>query len=139
MNEKMTVSQSRMEPDSSWNPPAPVLDHPWVLDPPQVRGSLWADPQAVKSLNEVMETLVSTYLAANMNFKGIPLKEFMDGFEKAILLASLRLTLGNQREASAILGIKPTGMFEKMRKHCINGRQMKLSKKLVAEPTLAVE
>jgi DNA-binding NtrC family response regulator len=139
MNEKMTVSQSRMEPDSSWNPPAPVLDHPWVLDQPQVRGSLWTDPQAVKSLNEVTESLVSTYLAANMNFKGIPLKEFMDSCEKQILLACLRLTHGHQRNAAALLGLKATALFEKMRKHCINGRKLKLAPKLRGTESLASE
>jgi DNA-binding NtrC family response regulator len=139
MNAKMTVSQSRTETDNPWAESAPVLDHPWVLDQPQARGSFWADPQAVKSLNEVMESLVSTYLAANMNFKGIPLKEFMDSCEKQILLACLRLTQGHQRNAAAILGLKSTALFEKMRKHCINGRQLKLAPKLRAVPPMAVE
>jgi len=114
--------------DGTWGATQP---RPWMPRPGAI-----APAQTLESMSE---TLVANYLAACMEARPIPLKEFMDGFEKAILLASLRLTLGNQREASAILGIKPTGMFEKMRKHCINGRQMKLSKKLVAEPTLAVE
>lgn len=139
MNVKMTASQSRTETENPWAEPAPVLDHPWVLDQPQVRGSFWADPQAVKSLNEVMESLVSTYLAANMNFKGIPLKEFMDSCEKQILLSCLRLTQGHQRNAAAILGLKSTALFEKMRKHCINGRQLKLAPRLRAVPPMAAE
>jgi DNA-binding NtrC family response regulator len=135
MNAKMTVSQTPDGVDSPWTQPEPALDHPWVLDAPPVRRSIWADPQAVKSMEEVVESLVSAYLAANLNFKGIPLKEFMDSFEKQILLSCLRLTQGHQRNAAAILGLKYTALFEKMRKHCINGRQLKLAPKLtVAEP-----
>ncbi|MCU0236138.1 MAG: hypothetical protein MUC72_03530 [Acidobacteria bacterium] len=130
MNAKMTVSQTGNETKAPWNSTAPVLDHPWVLDQPQPRASLWTDPQAVKSLNETVETMVSAYLDANLNFKGIPLKEFMDRCERQILLACLRLTQGHQRNAAAILGIKATALFEKMRKHCINGRQIKLAPKL---------
>ena len=135
MNAKMTVSQTADGVNSPWTQPEPAFDHPWVLDTPPVRRSFWADPQAVRSMEEVMESLVSTYLSANLNFKGIPLKEFMDSFEKQILLSCLRLTQGHQRNAAAILGLKYTALFEKMRKHCINGRQLKLAPKLtVAEP-----
>jgi DNA-binding protein Fis len=139
MEAKMAVSLIGNETGSSWTKPGPALDHPWVLDQLQERGSLWADPQAVKSLNDVMESLVSSYLAANLNFKGIPLKEFMDSCEKQILLASLRLTRGHQRNAAAILGLKSTALFEKMRKHCINGRQLKLAPKLGAVQPLTTE
>jgi len=86
-----------------------------------------------------MESLVSSYLAANLNFKGIPLKEFMDSCEKQILLSCLRLTSGHQRNAAAILGLKSTALFEKMRKHCINGRQLKLAPKLGAGQPLTTE
>jgi DNA-binding NtrC family response regulator len=135
MNAKMTVSQPANGADSPWIQPEPALDRPWVLVKAPARRSIWADPQAVKSMEEVIESLVSAYLAANLNFKGIPLKEFMDSFEKQILLASLRLTQGHQRNAAAILGLKYTALFEKMRKHCINGRQLKLAPKLtVAGP-----
>ena len=138
MNAKMTVSQSPDGMGSPWTQTEPALDHPWVMDDRPVRRSIWADPQAVKSMEEVMETLVSAYLSANLNFKGIPLKEFMDSFEKQILLSCLRITNGHQRNAAAILGLKYTALFEKMRKHCINGRQLKLAPKLtVAEPPKA--
>ena len=139
MEAKMAVSLIGNEAGSSWTKPGPVLDHPWVLDRLQERGSLWADPQAVKSLNEVMESLVSSYLASNLNFKSIPLKEFMDSCEKQILLSCLRLTHGHQRNAAAILGLKSTALFEKMRKHCINGRQLKLAPKLGAGQPLTAE
>ena len=109
-----------------------VNDHAWVLMQPQTGKSIWSDPQAVKSLEKTKESLVFAYLDANLNFRNIPLKEFMDDFEKKILLACLRLTHGNQRNAAAILGLKSTALFEKMRKHCINGKRKKLSEKLEA-------
>ena len=130
MNAKMTVSQARNEIERPWNSTAPVLDHPWVLEQPRPRESSWADPQASSSLSKTTETLISAYLSANMNSGGIPLKEFMDSCEKQILLACLRLTQGHQRNAAAILGLKATALFEKMRKHCINGRRIKLAPKL---------
>jgi DNA-binding NtrC family response regulator len=97
--------------------------------------SIWADPGAVKSLEDARETLVSTYLAASLNYENIPIKEFMDSIEKQLLLACLGLTQGHQRNAAAVLGLKPTALFEKMRKHCINGRSLKLSRRLaLAKP-----
>ena len=139
MNEKMTVSQSANGIDSSWPQPDPAVDHPWMLDPIQLRRSFWADPQAVKSLEKGMESLGSAYLAANLNSKGIPMKEFMDSFEKQILLSCLRLTQGHQRNAAGILGLKCTALFEKMRKHGINGRQLKLVPKLSGTQFRAAE
>jgi DNA-binding NtrC family response regulator len=81
-------------------------------------------------METIMETLVSTNLAAHLSMQCIPLKDFMDDFEKRILRACLTLTQGHQRNAAAILGLKYTALFEKMRKHCINGRQMKLVRRL---------
>ena len=58
--------------------------------------------------------------------ESIPLKSFMDDLEKKILLACLRLTLGNQKNAAALLGLKPTALFEKMRKHGIRSQRGRL-------------
>jgi DNA-binding NtrC family response regulator len=69
--------------------------------------------------------MAQAYLAANLNLQNIPLKAFLDGFEKKILLSSLRLSNGNQRHAAAMLGIKPTALFEKMRKYGIRTRRGK--------------
>jgi DNA-binding NtrC family response regulator len=54
----------------------------------------------------------------------------MDDLEKKILLSCLHVTHGSQRNAAALLGIKPTALFKKMRKHYINGRRIKLLEKL---------
>jgi len=99
---------------------------------PQIGNSLWSVPEIEKSLAKTREALVIAYLDANLNFKSVPLKEYMDELEKNILLACLRLTHGSQRNAAALLGLKPTALFEKMRKHRINGRRIKLSEKLEA-------
>jgi DNA-binding NtrC family response regulator len=116
-----------------------VSDYAGVLMRPQIRKSLWSDPQAAKSLERATESMASAYLTANLNFRDIPLKEFMDGFEKKILLACLSLTRGHQKDAAAVLGLKPTALFEKMRKHCINGRRKKLSAKLEVMQPQALE
>ncbi|MBN2399629.1 MAG: hypothetical protein JXI33_04740 [Candidatus Aminicenantes bacterium] len=91
------------------------------------------DSQTEKSLAKIHESLVINYLAANLNFRNVPLKEFMDDFEKKILLASLHQTNGNQKKAAVMLSLKPTALFEKMRKHGIRARRKKLSEKTTAE------
>jgi DNA-binding NtrC family response regulator len=89
--------------------------------------STWADAGSAESLEKIKESLVLAYLGANQNFKNIPLKAFLDGFEKKILLACLRLTNGSQKSAAAMLSLKPTALFEKMRKHGIRSCRGKLS------------
>jgi len=80
------------------------------------------------------EALVSAYLAANLNFKDIPLKRFLDDCEKKILLDCLHETGGRQKNAAAMLGIQPTSLCEKMRKHGIQGRRVKWTEKLRVLP-----
>jgi DNA-binding NtrC family response regulator len=101
---------------------------------PQVRESIWSGPGAMKSLAVTTETLIVAYVITNLNHKKVPLKKFMDHCEKKILLNSLQLTCGSQKNAADLLGLKPTSLFEKMRKHGINNKQNKLSKKLAALP-----
>ena len=100
----------------------------WDMKQPQIRKSPGIEPTSVKSLEKATKSLALAYLVANMNFKHIPLKEFMDAFEKKILLACLRLTRRNQKDAAAMLRLKPTALIEKMRKHGIQGRRKKLSR-----------
>jgi DNA-binding protein Fis len=119
----------------AWATPGRGMGVIWPQDGAKPLRSIWADPGAVKSLEDARETLVSTYLASSLNYENIPIKEFMDSVEKQLLLACLGLTQGHQRNAAAVLGLKPTALFEKMRKHCINGRSLKLSRRLaVAKP-----
>lgn len=96
----------------------------WIQ--PQSQESARTVPEATKSMEKIKESLVFAYLVSNLNFKNLPLKAFMDSFEKKILLACLRLTGGNQKNAAAVMSIKPTVLFEKMRKHGINRQQLRL-------------
>ena len=96
--------------------------------------SSWVDDGSVESLEKSKESLVLAYLIANQNFKNIPLKTFLDGFEKKILLACLRLTRGSQKSAAAMLSLKPTALFEKMRKHGIRSCRGRLSGETWAPP-----
>jgi len=130
MSERMTVGQADTMSAGAWTSPALANTQPWELEDQETERSSWLAPRHERSMETIMETLVSSYLAANLSIQCTPLKEFMDDFEKRILRACLTLTQGHQRNAAAILGLKYTALFEKMRKHCINGRQMKLVRRL---------
>ncbi|MCX6558835.1 MAG: hypothetical protein NTW95_15625 [Candidatus Aminicenantes bacterium] len=106
---------------------------------PQIRKSRWSGPEAMVSLQKTAEVLAMAYLVTNLNFKTIPLKEFMDDCERKILLSSLHLTHGSQKNTADLLGLRPTALFEKMRKHGINGRKIKLSEKLKAVTSQGME
>lgn len=92
--------------------------------------SVWTNTDIGKFLAKTTESMVSAYLDVNLNVRNVQLKEFMDDLEKNILLSCLRLTHGSQRKAASLLSLKPTALFEKMRKHGINARQIKLMEKL---------
>lgn len=130
MNETMTVSQTDALARGPWMRPLADEAQPWVVDEHPLNARAWGDRANERSLEEALESLVTAYLLANLNSKRTPLKEFMDEFEKRVLRSCLNLTQGHQRNAAAILGVKYTALFEKMRKHCINGRQMKLARRL---------
>jgi DNA-binding NtrC family response regulator len=139
MNTKMINAQAEAGNAEAWSRPSLMVDFDAIAAEQSTRRSLWSDPQAQKSMEDAMEALVASYLAAALNFRNLPLKEFMDAIEKQVLLSGLRLTGGHQKNAAVILGLKPTALFEKMRKHCINTRKIKLSRKLGEAPTQAAE
>ncbi len=84
------------------------------------------DTGPLQAIERMKESLVFAFLAANLDIQNLSLKVFLDNFEKNILLACLRLTRGNQRDAAALLGLKPTALFEKMRKHGIRSQRGRL-------------
>jgi len=86
--------------------------------------------QADSSLERSEDSLARAYLAANLSARSIPLKEFMDDFEKRILASCLRLTQGNQKNVAAVLSIKPTSLHEKLRRYGIHPRQRSLGASL---------
>jgi len=87
--------------------------------PAQTACTDWAETEAMRALEKTRASLALAYLNANLNVECVPLKSFLDECEKKILLAGLRLTQGNQKNAALLLGIKPTALFEKLRKHGI--------------------
>ena len=110
--------------------PLQVRTYAQEQPPSQEAGSVWSALQEEHSLDKIMETLIFAYITSNMKLKGIPLKTLFAEFEKNIILASLRLTNGNQKDAAALLLLKPTALFEKMRKHGINSKQVKFTRQL---------
>jgi DNA-binding NtrC family response regulator len=94
----------------------------------QTLASASASPEAgpLQAIERMKESLVFAYLSANLDMQSLPLKAFLDSFEKNVLLACLRLTRGNQRDAAALLSLKPTALFEKMRKHGIRSQRGRL-------------
>lgn len=85
-------------------------------------------------MRQSVEALVRAYLAANRGFKDIPLKQLMNGCEKRILQGCLQQHGGSQKNAAASLGLKPTALFEKLRKYRIDARQGKRTRKPIADP-----
>jgi DNA-binding NtrC family response regulator len=132
MNETMTVSQADALSHGPWMRPVAPEAQPWAQDERPLSVAAWGEGANERSLEDALEALVTSYLLANLNSRRTPLKEFMDELEKRVLRSCLALTQGHQRNAAAILGVKYTALFEKMRKHCINGRQMKLARRLQA-------
>jgi DNA-binding NtrC family response regulator len=61
----------------------------------------------------------------------------MDDFEKRILVSCLRLAQGNQKNVAAVLSLKPTSLFEKLRKHGINPRRAQPRQALAAAKEIA--
>ncbi len=53
----------------------------------------------------------------------ILLKELMDRIEKDIIIRSLRMADGNQKQAAGILGVKYTTLHEKLKKFGISFRK----------------
>ncbi|MFH2107320.1 MAG: helix-turn-helix domain-containing protein [Chrysiogenia bacterium] len=134
MNAKATVSQIENVTKTSSKKTVLSSAHSWNLRQPRVQKFQCNAQPGAKSLQKATKSLALAYLVANMNLKHIPLKEFMDAFEKKILLACLRLTRRNQKDAAALLSLKPTALIEKMRKHGIQGRRKKLSREPQASP-----
>jgi len=136
MNERMNAEPAISGGASLWQEPVPIpMDEPsWALEQPGLDRPRWPQSVRTPSVEACVETLVSAYLAANLDGRRTPLKEFMDDLERRILHSCLTLTQGHQRNAAGILGLKYTALFEKMGKHCINGRQIKLSRRLRPVP-----
>jgi DNA-binding NtrC family response regulator len=66
-----------------------------------------------------LEEVIMLYLLANMSEENIHLKDFLNGFEKNIIINVLKITGGSQKMSADILGVKPSAFFEKLKKYNI--------------------
>ena len=67
-------------------------------------------------ISDSRENLIRSYILNNCTSNNVPLKNFIDGIEKEMIVKALKVAGGNQRVASFILGIKPTTLNEKIKK-----------------------
>jgi len=70
--------------------------------------------------NKVKEEFFNFFITCFFLKKKVHLKEFMEEFEKAILLKTLSIFNGNQRIAAKFLGIKYTTLNEKIKRYNIH-------------------
>jgi DNA-binding NtrC family response regulator len=124
----VAIAEPLLPDESTW--PRTQQPQDWALGK-----SLRAAPAPDSCADE----LLSAYLDSLLNSRGVPLKDFMWDLEREILLASLKMTRGHQKNSAAILGLKPTTLFQKMLKFALNPRRMKLTEKLQAPPPRAAE
>jgi DNA-binding NtrC family response regulator len=122
MNQKMRMINDGRGPEAVMA----EIEEPFAGIPAPVPGPAWAAPEANRALEKIKASLVFAFLNSNLNAKSIPLKSLLDDIEKKILVACLRLTLGNQKNAAALMNLKPTALFEKMRKHGIRSQRGRL-------------
>ncbi|MEN8222183.1 MAG: helix-turn-helix domain-containing protein [Acidobacteriota bacterium] len=85
------------------------------------------DKNKVSGLDDLSEILVREYLQRNMTEKNIALKNFICDIERKIILFTLGLTNGNQKNASRILGIKETSLCEKIKKYDLRNIKKKIA------------
>ena len=76
-----------------------------------------SDVTNLSGLDDLSEVLVREYLQKNITQENIALKNFICDLERKIILFTLGLTNGNQKNASRILGIKETSLCEKIKKY----------------------
>ncbi len=81
----------------------------------------------LSGLDDLSEVLVREYLQKNITQENIALKHFISDLERKIILFTLGLTNGNQKNASRILGIKETSLCEKIKKYNLRKIRKKVS------------
>lgn len=77
------------------------------------------EKQSQKNPNELGKDLVNNVKFKDLIDMSIPLKEFVNEFEKQIIEQVLLFTHGSEKRAAYLLGVKPTTLCEKMKKHKI--------------------
>ena len=85
----------------------------------QVESNTPAANKIKEKMREDLEQVIKLYLLANMSEENIQLKDFLNGFEKNIIINVLKITGGSQKMSADILGVKPSAFFEKLKKYNI--------------------
>ena len=80
-------------------------------DPSLFKGDLW-------------EILMHISINKFCSIESMSLKEFLEDFEKRLIIVVLSRVNGNRKEAAGLLGIKYTTLHEKLKKYNIHIRNM---------------
>ncbi len=87
-----------------------------------INKNIIVDPGSISTkLEDSKDELVKNFILKNCISDNEPLKNFIDNIEKDMIDKALKVSAGNQRVASFILGLKPTTLNEKIRKFKIIG------------------
>lgn len=79
--------------------------------PSLFRGDLW-------------ETFMHISINKFCSIESVSLKEFLENFEKRLIIGVLSRVNGNRKKAAGLLGIKYTTLHEKLKKYNIHFRNM---------------
>ena len=77
------------------------------------------EKQSQRNPNELGKDLINNIKFKDIIEMSIPLKEFVNEFEKQMIEQVLFFTRGSGKKAAYLLGMKPTTLCEKMKKHKI--------------------
>ncbi len=80
-------------------------------------------------LDKSKDVLIRSYLIGNCISRNVPLRNFINEFEKEMICRALKVSGGNQKVASFILGVKPTTLNEKIKKFKIKEKKKIREKK----------
>ena len=80
------------------------------------------DEYGQKNTDMLRENLldINCYIFKNLKNFNIPLRDFLNEFERQILQHVLFLTNGNQKRAASLLGVKKSTFCEKVKRYRIN-------------------
>lgn len=68
------------------------------------------------TFEKAIEILAKSYIKNNLTSELTPLKDFINKIERSVIDSTLLLTMGNQKNASEILGVKKTSLNQKIKR-----------------------
>lgn len=76
------------------------------------------------SREELWETLLNSALDRLCFRRSLPLKDFMEGLERRLIIRALFKAQGNRKKAASLLGVNYTTFHEKLKKYNIRFKNM---------------